>query len=90
MKCPKCQIEMESGFTWINASSPSTIEWAKEKPSLSRWKLRKGDVKHWNVNIRNELGQNVKTGHQCRACSLLVVEETNMKNRGSSKCPTEP
>ena len=84
MDCPKCQGEMESGFTWINASSPSTIEWAREKPSLSRWRLSKGDVKHWNVNIWNEMEHNLKVGHQCRQCSTLVVESTEMEDRNSS------
>jgi len=85
MNCPKCQVEMEAGFAWINTSSPSTIEWAREKPSLSRGKLHKGDIKHWNVNIWNEMEHNLKTAHQCRQCSLLVVESTEMEERDSNR-----
>ena len=89
MKCPKCQTEMESGYAWINSSSPSTIEWSLGKPALSRWKLKRGEVKHWQVNLRNEMEQNIKTAHQCRKCSILVAEGTEMKARGSTKKPTE-
>jgi len=77
---------MASGFAWIRASSPSTVEWAREKPSLPRWRLRKGDFKHWNVNIWNEMEHNLKRAHQCPRCPLLVVEGTEMKERDSNKC----
>ena len=81
MICPICKNEMETGFTWVNASSASSIEWAREEPSFSLWKQTRGDVRHWNVNLANEKTQNLKRGHQCDICSLLVIEDTGMMQR---------
>jgi len=67
LKCPKCGVEMESGYLDIRSPDLIRVFFTKEKPS--RWRV-KGD----NSLEAKWLGHKVTTAHRCRKRQIVVFD----------------
>jgi hypothetical protein len=81
-QCPLCGGDMHSGYVWLRSSYPTTLEWSKEDPKVSRWRIKKGDAVLMRSSIWTEK-DNTKLAFRCENCSIIVITGAEKLTRWS-------